>query len=54
MILQASTVILGTMNPSRLGFSTRNRPETLAAIAEYQDVRLRWFRWYEPRAEVLD
>jgi hypothetical protein len=40
MILQASTVILGTMNPSRLGFSTRNRPETHVAVAEYLDVRL--------------
>src|ERR1019366_9775213 len=39
-IHQASTVILGTMNPSRPGFPRRNRPETLAAVAEYLDVRL--------------
>jgi hypothetical protein len=33
-------VILGTMNPSRPDFPTLNRPETLAAVAEYRDVRL--------------
>ena len=40
MIHQASIVILGTMNPSRLGFPAPNRPETLVAVAEYLDVRL--------------
>jgi hypothetical protein len=39
MIHQASTVILGTMNPPRPDFPIRNRPETPVAVAEYQDVR---------------
>jgi hypothetical protein len=38
-IHQASTVILGTMNPSRPGSPTLNRPETPVPVAEYQDVR---------------
>jgi hypothetical protein len=47
-------VILGTMNPSRLGFPAPNRPETLVAVAEYQDVRLGGSGGTNPRAEVLD
>jgi hypothetical protein len=44
-------VILGTMNPSRRGFPTLNRPETPAAVAEYLDGQLGGSGGTNPRAE---